>query len=293
MTPDLKKVYGDKYEPFIGHARAYFRWSYHGDARIWDEIEAPALEDALTLTTIILNYKKRKRVTNIFVAGSGAGKDILFLRNFGFKEKEIEAADANSLLVKLSSELFPKVKVVKRDVLDPNIRNEINGKHIVISNLVLNHFSNSQSQLAISNFYNILTKDGIFIGTVPFNKPTGIQNETPDGNYTISGAPWGGMIKHWHRTEEEYIKQFKYAGLTDMTLFHRGFRDFPNPHYIEAIEELYPESTQYPNRTLIIAEKQKNTLPDIEGAREELIKGSYNNPLLTRKRFGMTFRENL
>lgn len=241
---------------FQGSVSAFIKYNERPQVS-WEYLEKPMWE-------LILKRFKRSNLSKavIFDIGSGTGNSIDMLFDAGADPRQIFALEPNPVLAALLSNKYHDREVGCIVDSSHNMGDDIlqHGEYdLVTANMVVNHLTTSEYEDLVKCVKGMLMLGGIFIYTTPFPEEKAKKHsfDCSDNSVVVDElAPWGGMVKYHHRSEEYQVGLLEANGF-EVERYFWGYDDFLTSFDIERGENALGKSLKGPKRLLVLAQKIK------------------------------------
>lgn len=234
---------------FLGSSATSYIDYYCRPRPEWEYLEKPMWE--------IILEKLNVSQAVVLDVGTGTGKLYDLLVQAGANPDKVFAVEPNS---ELANYLFFKrhIKCIKDSTHHLNNITLQQGEFdLLTANMVLNHLTTDEYDDFIQYTKGILMADGLLIYTTPFPKE---KSEKHKFDYTDNHimveekAPWGGMVKYYHRSEEYQVEVLERNGFEAKRIFW-GYENFISKRVIEDGERATGKSLRGPKRLMFWARK--------------------------------------
>lgn len=242
FTP--KDIFGDSVAAYIDYcSKPQIPWEY---------LERPMWE------LILEDFKlSDARIIDI---GSGAGNSVDLLIKTGAKPRNIFALEPNSVLAQHLYDKYHKigVGVIVGSSAGLGFRYLQNEEFDMISaNMVANHLTTPEYDDFIKYARGMLMLDGFLIYTTPFPEEKSKKHgfDCSDNYVAVAEpAPWGGMVKYNHRSEEYQTSLLENNGF-EVKRYLWGYENFLSDFRIHYGESKLGKSLRGPKRLMFVARK--------------------------------------
>jgi hypothetical protein len=103
---------------------------------------------------------------------------------------------------------------------------------LIAANMVVNHLSTDRYTQMVEDMFGALTQDGLVVYTAPNpERKAAKHNLNPDDNDAVAEeeAPWGGLVRYFHRSLGYQIWAMQRAGF-DVAVLAGGWNDTHHQH---------------------------------------------------------------